>query len=159
MDFKLRFSFLLLVIVLFSSASTARNTLSYGQILNLVNEDRVKHGLTQLRLDPTLNLAAQAKAEDMISKKYFGHESPEGQAPWHWFKALGYNYSYAGENLATGFDDPSDLVLSWMASPKHRANILSPFYSEVGFAIVNDDDTNVIVQFFGSKENKIVSSK
>ncbi|MEO8065781.1 MAG: CAP domain-containing protein [Candidatus Doudnabacteria bacterium] len=126
-----------------------------GQILNLVNLDREKHGLSDLSLNPTLNLAAYAKAEDMISKNYFAHVSPGGVKPWDWFKNLGYNYSYAGENLAEGYSDPYELENSWMNSPTHRANILSPFYSEAGLAVVSRNNTTIIVQFFGSKENKV----
>lgn len=155
MTSKFRFGLLLVILSLLLAGSYSGSPLTARQILNLVNDDRAKHGLAQLAFDPTLNLAALAKAEDMINKNYFAHVSPEGKKPWDWFKNLGYNYSYAGENLAEGYTDPIDLENSWMSSPTHRANILSPFYSEIGLAVVNRDDTNIIVQFFGSKENKV----
>ena len=152
---KVRFGILLGFLALLCSVSAAPKILSQQQILDLVNRDRLAHGLSELSLDPTLNLAALAKAQDMLSKDYFAHTSPEGATPWHWFTSLGYKYTYAGENLAEGFSDASDLEKSWMASPGHRANILSPHYSDVGLAIVNFNNTNLVVQLFGSKDVKV----
>lgn len=107
--------------------------------------------MAELTLNPALNLAAQAKARDMVSRDYFAHVSPDGTKPWSWLRSAGYNYTYAGENLAEGYTDAYDLETSWMASPAHRANILSPFYSEVGLAVIPRDNTNIVVQFFGSQ--------
>ena len=154
MHLRVRFG-LLLVLLSLVLAGSNKPRLNAEQILDLVNQDRASHGLAQLNLSPKLSLAAQAKAYDMINKDYFAHQSPDGIAPWHWFKSLGYNYSYAGENLAEGFDTATELENSWMASPTHRANILSPFYSDLGLAVINQDNVNLVVQFFGSEESRI----
>lgn len=132
-------------------ASAARETLTVEQVLMQANEDRALFGLPALQLDHDLNLAAFAKAQDMLAKEYFAHVSPEGVKPWHWFKSMGYNYSYAGENLAIGFEDSEDLEQSWMNSPKHRANILSSNYRDMGVAIVYRNGQKIIVQLFGSR--------
>lgn len=138
------------------SLTQGDNSITAEKILQLVNRDRARFGLHALSLNPTLNLAAYAKAEDMVEKNYFNHISPEGTKPWHFFNALGYNYLYAGENLALNYKDPLDLERSWMASPSHRENILSPYYSELGLAVVSNADRVVVVQFFGSR-NDLVS--
>lgn len=135
-------------------ASAARETLTVEQVVAQVNADRSRLGLPGLKLDQTLSLAAFAKAEDMLAKGYFAHNSPEGIKPWHWFKVLGYNYSHAGENLAIGFDDASELERSWMESPKHRANILSSDYTDMGVAIVYKNGQKMVVQLFGSRLSK-----
>lgn len=153
---KARFGILLLFI--FSGFAFSQNPgLDAGQILELVNGKRQEHGLASLRLNPVLNLAAFAKASDMQAFNYFAHVSPQGVRPWHWFKALGYKYVYAGENLAVGFSDPSELIDSWMSSATHRANILSPFYSDLGLAIVGEGDNTLVVQFFGNKNQTLIS--
>jgi uncharacterized protein YkwD len=154
MQSKIKLLFLLFAIV-FSGFTIDRPSLSAQSILHLVNQDRKEHGLPQLSLSPTLSLAALSKAEDMLSQNYFAHISPSGVKPWHWFKSLGYEYVYAGENLAAGFDDPGELENSWMSSSDHRANILSPHYEDLGLAIVEREDTTLIVQFFGSRANKV----
>jgi len=155
MGFKFRLGLLVLGLFALSGSSLTHNNLSIQQILDNLNHDRSVHGLAPLTIDPTLNLAALAKADDMISENYFAHTSPAGTTPWYWFKTLGYEYTYAGENLAQGYTDPSELENSLMASPTHRANILSPFYSQVGLAVAQTNNTNVVVEFFGSTENKV----
>jgi uncharacterized protein YkwD len=149
---KNKILFFILVVFLASGlvSGNQAQTLSPSEILFNVNKDREIRGLSDLDLNPQLSLAAYAKAQDMISMNYFAHESPDGKTPWQWIKSLGYNYEFAGENLAIGFTDPEDLQESWMSSPTHRANILSPNYSEMGLAIVTHQNINVIVQFFAN---------
>ncbi len=136
-------------------AYAARESLTAESVLSQTNKDRASQGLTELKLDQTLTMAAYAKAEDMLDNNYFAHVSPEGVKPWHWFKALGYNYSYAGENLAIGFEESADLEESWMDSPKHRANLLSSDYTDMGVAIVYKNGQKMIVQLFGSRLDKL----
>ncbi|HTL39592.1 MAG TPA: CAP domain-containing protein [Methylomirabilota bacterium] len=155
MKTNFRFALLLLAITLFSGMTSTPRLLSVNDILNLANHDRSDKGLSPLSLNPVLSLAALAKAQDMINNRYFAHTSPEGVNPWYWFRALGYKYTYAGENLAAGFTDPNDLENSWMNSPDHRANILSPFYGDVGLAVVKENNVNIIVELFGSKANQV----
>ncbi|HEV8601016.1 MAG TPA: CAP domain-containing protein [Patescibacteria group bacterium] len=152
---KLRLGLLILLIVMCNCYLDLSKQLTAQQILDLANQDRRKNGLSQLTLNPLLNLAALAKAQDMISKDYFAHISPEGTKPWYFFQSLGYNYIYAGENLASGFTDPKELENSWMASTDHRANILSPFYSDLGLAVVQEGKKTLVVEFFGSETNLV----
>jgi hypothetical protein len=94
------------------------------------------------------------KGEDMVTKGYFAHNSPEGVTPWHWFQEAGYSFLYAGENLAINFTDAEDVEQAWLNSPKHRANILNASFQEIGIATVpgtyNDSPTIYIVQMFGT---------
>lgn len=155
MAFKFRLGLLILGLVIFSGSSLNQKQLSTQEVLEAINYDRTSHNLSILEVDETLNLAALAKAQDMVKKNYFAHTSPQGTEPWYWFKALGYEYAYAGENLAQGFKNAEELEEHLMASPTHRANILSPFYSQVGLAVVNLNDTTIVVQMFGSMENQL----
>jgi len=155
MAFRFRLGLLIIGLFVLSGASLQQKELEPQQVLEFINYDRRENGLTELRFDATLNLAAMAKAQDMVENNYFAHTSPEGTSPWHWFKALGYEYAYAGENLAQGFNDAYELQQSLMQSPTHRANLLSPFYSQVGLAVVKVGKTNVVVEMFGSTENQV----
>ncbi|HYF97661.1 MAG TPA: CAP domain-containing protein [Coxiellaceae bacterium] len=152
---RIRLGLLFGIVLLVFGLSTKQEGFSAQEILNLVNHDRQRQGLEVLTLNPTLNLAAFAKAEDMVSRNYFAHVGPDGSQPWDWFEAMGYQYTYAGENLAVGYSDPHELESSWMSSPQHRANILSPFYSDIGLAVVTQNNTTVVVQFFGSKQHLV----
>ena len=157
MSGKLKFAALLGTIVAITGFTHSFSALSMDRISGLVNADRLQGGLPALSLNSTLNLAAYAKAEDMISNHYFAHTSPEGIAPWFWIKTLGYNYTYAGENLAIGYQSASDLVNSWMQSPDHRANILSPNYQDMGLAVIKSQDSTLVVQMFGTPHQVSIS--
>ncbi len=50
-------------------------------IVQEINKVRSSYGLEPLITNPKLNLAATLKAEDMINKNYFDHQSPEGKTP------------------------------------------------------------------------------
>jgi hypothetical protein len=102
-----------------------------------------------------LSDAARRKASDMLEKNYWAHFAPDGStSPWGFIRQAGYNYQFAGENLAKGFTDSSSVVTAWMNSETHRANILSEKYKEIGFAIVpgtlQGEETVLIVQMFGT---------
>lgn len=123
-------------------------------VVELTNIDRAQNELLSLKVNPVLERAAQLKAEDMATKSYFAHTSPEGLTPWHWFKSAGYNFVYAGENLAVRFYDSVDVVKAWMNSPGHRANILNTHFTEIGIGVAEGvfegKPTVFVVQMFGS---------
>lgn len=123
-------------------------------LTNLVNQGREEAGIQPLMESEKLDLAAELKAEDMVQKRYFSHQSPEGTSPWHWFEAAGYSYKYAGENLAIGFFDSQDVYYAWLNSASHKDNLLNPKYKEIGTAVLTGFGPNnaiVVVQLFGSQ--------
>lgn len=120
---------------------------------NFVNQTRQSSGLPPLAENPKLNQAAKLKAENMVQNQYFAHTSPSGITPWHWFLQAGYDYKYAGENLAVGFFDSQEVYNAWLNSPSHKANILNPNYKEMGTAVLSgfgQSNTIVVVQEFAS---------
>jgi Cysteine-rich secretory protein family len=102
---------------------------------DLTNQNREELKLDPLIISPFLNRIAELKAQDMASKGYFAHVSPEGKTPWYWFDQVGYKYEYAGENLAIDFTDSKDVTVAWMNSPTHKANIIKKAYTEIGTGI------------------------
>ncbi|HVT75088.1 MAG TPA: CAP domain-containing protein [Candidatus Paceibacterota bacterium] len=102
---------------------------------DLTNVERAKESLGSLSDNPVLDESARLKAEDMAAKGYFAHVSPEGREPWYWLEQVGYDYEYAGENLAINFSDSEDVTNAWMNSPTHRANIEKAQYTEMGTGI------------------------
>ncbi len=75
----------------------------------------VTYGEALLAVNPVLERAAQAKADDMAAKSYFSHNSPDGVTPWFWLNQAGYVFTYAGENLAANFSDSIDVEkLGWI---------------------------------------------
>jgi uncharacterized protein YkwD len=137
--------------------SYATNT-SISGLLQETNEERVSVGLANLGLNTRLNQAAQAKANDMASRDYWSHNTPDGNPPWVFFANAGYQYQTAGENLAYGFGNSTETVIGWMNSPGHKANILNTTYTEVGFGIANAENyqgtgpETIVVAMYGSPQ-------
>ncbi len=124
------------------------------ELLADTNAERREAGLSELALNDKLSQAAFYKAQDMIANNYWAHTSPTGVEPWKWFADAGYNYSYAGENLAKNYPTSGATVEAWMNSQTHRENILNGHYVDVGFAVVNGtlegENTTLIVALYGS---------
>jgi hypothetical protein len=128
--------------------------ISSRDLLMFTNQRRDDINLSKLKYNEKLSKAAAAKAENMFKENYWAHISPSGTEPWYFIKQEGYEYLYAGENLAVDFSNSDEVVDAWYNSPTHKENLLSPHYTDVGFAIVNGElkgrKTTLIVQMFGS---------
>lgn len=135
---------------------------SVDRVLSLTNEQRLQSGLPALTYSQELSQAAAAKAQDMFGKGYWAHFGPSGESPWNFILGAGYQYEYAGENLAKNFMDSGSLVNAWMSSTTHRDNILNGNYKEIGIAVVNGnlsgEDTTLVVQMFGSRSQLPVAT-
>lgn len=129
--------------------------INISDLLNLTNQKRAEAGLPPLSLSDQLDQAAAGKARDMFTKNYWAHLSPDGLTPWVFIKGAGYEYLYAGENLARGFTTAQDVINAWMASQGHRENMLSRNYKDVGFAVVGGqltgEDTVLVVEMLGTR--------
>ena len=138
------------------------STITSPFLIQQANTARRDAGLPSLTPNDLLQEAARKKGEDMLKNNYFAHTSPAGVTPWKWFDSAGYNYVYAGENLAIDFSTGEGVHEAWMNSPGHRANILNPRYRDIGIAVVSgkfqDRTTTVVVQHFGSLSTEITNS-
>jgi uncharacterized protein YkwD len=113
-------------------------------VLCLINRLRAQHGESPLTVNPDLEQAAEAHAQEMISLDYFDHVSPSGLTPVGRVRATGYIPSplvgyVIGENLAWGtlsLATPEAIVAAWTASPGHLANILESQYRDTGVGVV-----------------------
>jgi uncharacterized protein YkwD len=108
--------------------------------LCLLNDERARGGVAPLRYDIRLEAASQAHSEDMVRRRFFEHDTPEGVEAYARMLAAGYaaTNAFTGENIAWGEgaeSSPVEIVDSWMHSPPHRETILHPQYSEVGVGV------------------------
>nr|WP_298659512.1 CAP domain-containing protein [uncultured Flavobacterium sp.] len=127
--------------------------ITVNKLFELSNEERAKLQLEPLKYNKKLSEAAEKKADDMFKKDYWSHYGPSGETPWDFILGAGYQYEFAGENLAKNFLFSDGVVNAWMASPTHKENILRPDYTDVGYAIkngvLNGEETTLVVQMFG----------
>ena len=108
------------------------------QVLDLVNAERTKRGISALTLDSNLSSVATKKSQDMVNKNYFDHTSPTYGSPFDMMKQFGISYRTAGENIAKGQKTPQEVVTAWMNSEGHRKNILNPNFTNLGVGIAKD---------------------
>lgn len=111
------------------------------QVVDLVNQERQNAGCAPLTVDSRLQAAAQGHSEDMALNDFFSHTGSNGSSPWDRIVAQGYNFSWAGENIAAGYTTPQDVMSAWMSSPGHRDNILDCNFTDIGvgyYYLAND---------------------
>ena len=105
------------------------------KMIELVNEERSKQGLKNLKADPELTAVARAHSRDMFVRGYFSHYTPEGKDPFDRMRAAGIKFLVAGENLALA-QTLSIAHQGLMNSPGHRENILRPGFGRIGIGIL-----------------------
>jgi uncharacterized YkwD family protein/spore coat assembly protein SafA len=105
------------------------------KVATLVNQQRANNGLSALKFNWEVSRVARYKSQDMIDKKYFDHQSPTYGSPFNMMENFGIKFSAAGENIAYGQKTPEAVMNSWMKSPGHRSNILSPTYNQIGVGV------------------------
>jgi uncharacterized protein YkwD len=141
--------------LVFSIQSIQASGMTSAETVKLVNNARTSQNLPELAVNEKLAKAAENKINDMIKNDYFAHTSPAGITPWTWIEKAGYEYKFAGENLAINFSSAEDQQAAWMKSETHKKNILSPDYKEIGAAVkegtINGESTTITVQEFGAQ--------
>lgn len=131
-----------------ANTSTINASNEEEELLKLINEKRVAYGLSPLKFDSELQKVAKIKAQDLVDKNYFSHNSPTYGSPFDMMKSFGITYKTAGENIA-GNSTLKGAVDAWMNSAGHRENILSNAYNLTGIGIVSSPVYGkVLVQMF-----------
>jgi uncharacterized protein YkwD len=124
-----------------AAADAGRGDAAHATIC-LINSVRRAHGLSALRLDPRLSGAARRHSRDMVRRRYFAHNTPEGLSPALRVRGSGYLAGHrrwlVGETLAwwRGPATPATIVRAWMHSPPHREVLLHPSFQDVGVGVV-----------------------
>ncbi|WP_049971850.1 CAP domain-containing protein [Haladaptatus cibarius] len=135
-----------------------------------VNEERTERGLNAISFDTELRDIARGHSEDMATRNYFSHTSPEGENFADRYEQAGYicqastgdgSYLTGGENIAqTWYDTPINsgdetvrytterelargIVDQWMNSQGHRENILTDSWQNEGIGIYVTEDGQV----------------
>ena len=118
-------------------------------LLQLINTDRAKNGLSALTLDSSLSAAALSHSLDMQANGFFSHTSPTYGSFQARLAASGIRTLGAGENIAR-YATLEKAHAALMASEGHRANILGANYTHVGLGIVYDSSQGayIITEWF-----------
>ena len=127
-------------------------TLKYDyafEVLNLVNAERQKGGVSALSMDKSMLDSAMARAAETTVS--FSHTRPNGSM------CFSFNSKVYGENIAYGQSSPKDVMRSWMNSQGHKANIMNSSYKSIGIGCFKSGNTLYWVQVFGFDDAESVS--
>lgn len=130
-----------------------------------INIVRTRGGLKPLRWDWRLWAPAQRMAADMGTRQYFSHVTLEGVhledrvAPTSYMSQDDSSWLLA-ENIGWGtnmYSTPLSIVLGWLNSPEHRANLLDPELEDIGVGmfegapVTGRNDGMIYVADFGRR--------
>lgn len=158
----------LVLMLLFGGSATAPGNdvreINPENVAAMMNAHRARAGLPPLVLNGKLTRAAESRMQDMIEGEWWDHAAPDGTSPFVWLAAAGYDYLYAAENLAAGFETTPVLVEAWLESPGHRANVLGTRYAECGIAVIEGTTRGrgqgkSVVVLFGRQKTPLFSAK
>ncbi len=118
-----------------SHPSSARTPAEFrASVARLTNHARDQHDRSALHRAPCLDRVAQHWAERMARTGHLVHNDWTDVQ-----EACGRSFG-GGENIASGYASPRDVVRAWMHSDGHRANILSSGYDAIGIGAARDAD-------------------
>lgn len=118
------------------------------EVFRLINIERQKAGLKPFILSDRLSNVARLKSKDMGENNYFSHTSPVYGSPFDMMKEHGITYRRAGENIAYGYKTPKEVVVAWMNSPGHKANINNSGFGTIGIGYHVHNGTPYWTQMF-----------
>lgn len=125
----------------------SQKELSYAeQVVQLVNEERAKAGLSQLTINTNAAAAALTRAKETVTS--FSHTRPSGKSFSTALTEAGVSFRGAGENIAWGQKTPQEVMTGWMNSSGHRANILNANYTAIGVGVYESGGRLYWVQLF-----------
>lgn len=110
------------------------------EILRLVNVERAKLGIKELKFGDFYYEAAKVRAKEIDT--HFAHIRPDGRACFTAIEDLGIpvlNDRYSGENCARYFNDAETVVKGFMNSEGHRQNIIYPEFDYLAVAVYESE--------------------
>ncbi|GAB9471939.1 hypothetical protein Gpo141_00009134, partial [Globisporangium polare] len=96
-------------------------------MLNAVNAERAKLGLTPFCTNKKLQAAAQLHSDDQARNNFMSHTGSGGSTVSMRITAQGFVWSSIAENVAAGQVDVASVMTAWMNSAGHKANILGSY--------------------------------
>lgn len=146
--------FIVLFSVALSAAAQQVDAQAEEQIVNLLNLARARQGLTSLKLDSKLQVAARQHSQLMAAKHQLSHQIGDEPTFSRRLENAGAQFSSAGENVA--FNQTAAAAhQALMESPPHRANILSPKFSAIGIGVVREGENLWVTEDFAHEYEKM----
>ena len=121
-------------------AAHAEITKEGWEVLKIVNRHRIEQGSECLSVFDSLQQAATVRSVEIIT--LFEHRRPDGSDCFTVLDEYGIRRTGSGENIAAGQRSAREVMLGWMNSPGHRANILNEGYTHIGIGYTKGGSYN-----------------
>ena len=103
------------------------------EMLEKINEYRLKRGCNALSMFKKLQSAADIRVNDNISLNgEISHTRPNGKSCFNVLSLKNISYMSAAENIAAGQESVSAVMSAWHNSPGHRANMQDKNLQHIG---------------------------
>lgn len=108
-----------------------------ARLLQLVNQERERAGVSPVTLNENLSRAAQALADDLAAHGVLSHQDSRGAGLDARLVQAGYIAAVSAELVAGGRATAEQTVADWLANPINRETLLTPTVSDagVGYAV------------------------
>lgn len=140
--------FVLCLVFLFSSLGLGSNAASekpfdgYNQneweVLRYTNKERISRGIPPLSMYDKVQGVASVREAEIRGFYNLDHLRPDGRKWNTAFMDAGITYNHAGENIASGYVTPPQVIAAWMESPSHRENIFRDSFCHMGAGASSD---------------------
>jgi uncharacterized protein YkwD len=142
-------------------------------IFELTNKERINKGLSSLKFDCRLKVAARQHSDEMLKGQYLSHNSSNvlNKTLSRRIYNSGLPILRVGENVAEDIGDlipllfgkdldslAARVIRGWMESPGHRKNILEPDFTHMGIGSVLEGETHKVTQNFADLSDFMVDS-
>jgi uncharacterized protein YkwD len=106
-----------------------------SQVVTMTNQQRHANGCRPLAVSRNLTVASVRQSTYMARTGLFTHVWRDGSTFVSRAHAAGYRQP-SGENIAWGYGSAAEVMAAWMASPRHRRNILNCGARSIGTGVV-----------------------
>ncbi len=124
-------------------------------LLQRINAVRQENSLPPLSYaGDDVREVARSYSERMLEQGFFSHRDDHGETAGERLTSSGVEWQAVGENLLEDVGTPSvdvvvaEAVAAWIKSPGHRANILSPRYTETAVGLATSHGRTYLTQLF-----------
>jgi uncharacterized protein YkwD len=143
----------LLGLALLAGASFAQGPFDSAgekQLVELINQERVREGLQPLVVDERLTHAARKHTAQMVKNKALSHQFDDEPSLQVRCADENLRSDRLAENVALEMDVAGGHAIL-MNSPPHRANILSPKFNAVGIGVMHSGDLVYVTEDFAHR--------
>ena len=116
-----------------------------NEVLTLVNKERAKAGVSELKLNSDLTTLANTRAKEIVTN--YSHTRSDGTTVFDMAKDKNIKFNVIGENISKGQNTPSEVMNVWMNST-HKQNILGSDYTSLGIGHYQSGNYHYWVQIF-----------